>query len=222
MAARHTGQKGVVLPRPAAALAVLLAVSAAGCGGGRDEAREQGPDGPASERLPIPSGTVNGVNGQVGEVLLRDVSFDEPPDRSYDSGDVVRLRFTVFNQAERPDALLGVQTPVASRTTLLYDRDCDGDTEQIDRLQLEGQADVRTPAPGRPDGRERRPHVEVLLEKRLLAGEIAPVTFRFRNAGSTTLQVPVELTGQRNLVDPQPNCGTGASPTTTPSTSSTS
>lgn len=209
--------------RPAAALAVLLALAAAGCGGGRDEAREQGPDGPASEQRPIPSGNINGVNGQVGDVLLRDVSFDEPADRSYDAGDVVKLRFTVFNQAERPDALLGVQTPVASRTTLLYDRDCDGDVEQVDRLQLEGEAAaVRTPAPGRPDGRERRPQVEVLLEKRLLAGSTAPVTFRFRDAGSTTLQVPVELTGQRNLVDPQPNCGTGASPTASPSASATS
>ncbi len=180
---------------------VALALVTAGCAG-NDEEREQAADPPASAAQPFP---VSGVDARVGEVRLLDVSFDEPLDRSYDVGDVARLRFVLHNEAERPDALLEVTTPVGSRTRLLQDRDCDGQVEPVDELTLAAQEPVRTPAPGVPDGLQRSA-VEVLLDQRLLAGETAAVTFRFRNAGSGTVQVPVELTGQRNLEDPDLRC----------------
>lgn len=185
--------------RSAAGLLALVLVATA-CAGD-DEAREQAADPPAAQ--PVPGGNAAGVDARVGEVRLLDVSFDEPPDRSYDVGDVVRMRFVLANEAERPDTLLEVTTPVASRAYLARDRDCDGQAERVEEIPLPAEEPVRTPAPGVPDGPERHSAADVVLDQRLLAGETAPVTFRFRNAGSGTVQVPVELTGQRNVADPQ-------------------
>ncbi len=190
--------------RRSAAGLVALVLVATGCAG-NDEEREQTPDPPGPAAQPFPGGGVNGVNARVGAVRLLDVSFDEPPDRSYDVGDVALLRFVLNNEGVRPDALLAAATPVASRARLLHDRDCDGQVERVDEIPLAAQEAVRTPAPGVPDGPQRSA-VEVVLDQRLLAGETAPVTFRFRNAGSGTVQVPVELTGQRNLEDPDLRC----------------
>ena len=189
--------------RTAAGLVALVLV-AAGCAGA-DEEREQAPGPPAAApaEQPFPGGDVTGVTGRVGQVRLLDVSFDEPLDRSYDVGDVALLRFGLVNEAERPDALLEVTTPVASRARLLHDENCDGQAEGVDEVPLAAQAPVRTPAPGVPDGPESTYAVELVLDERLLAGETAPVTFHFRTAGSGTVQVPVELSGQRNLADPR-------------------
>ncbi len=44
------------------------------------------------------------------------------------------------------------------------------------------------------DGPEPYYRVDIALDEQLSAGEFVPVTFTFANAGSTTVQVPVELT----------------------------
>lgn len=171
----------------AVAVAGCLGVLLTACGGERPNASE-------SEYLH----GAGGVNSRVGEVLLRDVSLDEPEDGLYGAGDAVRLRVTVLNEAERPDTFLGVSTPVAARSYLIVDADCDGTLERVGQLPLPANPQVRSPGPEAPDGPEVFYRVDLLLNRSLRSGESVPVTFAFRNAGSTTVQVPVELTNTPN------------------------
>lgn len=175
-----------VLPAAALVAAVLLT----GCG--------------SEQPLPGETGFLNGAGGvdtRVGPVLLRDVSIDEPDDGVYAPGDLVRLRVTLFNEAATQDALSAVSTPAASDSLLLVDRDCDGTTERVGEVLLPPQPTVRTPAPGVPDGPEVYDAVQLQLDEQLRSGESVPVTFTFREAGSTTVQVPVELSGAPLLAD---------------------
>ncbi len=162
-----------------------LGLALAGCGGERPLESE-------SEFLH----GAGGVNARVGEVLLRDVSIEEPRDTRYRAGEVVRLKVTLFNQAEVPDALLAVSTPAAEVSRLLVDRDCDGTAEIVGRVPLPAMELVRTPAPTVPNGPEVNYRVDLRLDQPLRSGMSVPVTFTFERAGSTTVQVPIELTDQ--------------------------
>ena len=137
-----------------------------------------------------------GVHASVGEVLLRDVSIDEPSDTLYTTGDTARLRLTLFNEAEHPDALTSVTSPAASRTHLLVDRNCDGTAEVVGRIPLPAKALLRTPSVTPPDGPEVNYRVDLLLDEPVRSGLTVPVTFTFERAGSTTVQIPVEQTDQ--------------------------
>ncbi len=162
-----------------------LGLALTGCGAGR----------PVANEAHFLHGA-GGVNTRVGEVLLRDVSIDEPRDTLYQAGDVVRLKVTLFNEAEAPDALVGVSTPAASDTRLLVDRDCDGTAEVVGQVPLPAKALVRTPAPTVPNGPEVNYRVDLRLDQPLRSGLTVPATFTFQHAGSTTVQVPIELTDQ--------------------------
>ncbi len=103
---------------------------------------------------------------------------------------------TLINEAERGDALVRVESPAVAEARLLVDHDCDGQPEVEGRIPLPAQEPVRTPAPGVPDGPEVDYRVDLRRDQPLGSGSTVPVTFTFRNAGSTTLNVPVELSGQ--------------------------
>lgn len=133
-----------------------------------------------------------GNNAQVGEVLLRDVSIDEPAGTTFEAGDIVRLKLTLFNEAEQADALVSVSTAAASAEQILVDRDCDGTPEVVGEVPLPPKPPLRTPDPAVPDGPEVNYRVLLRLDKQLPSGSFVPVTFTFRNAGATTVQVPVE------------------------------
>lgn len=182
--------------RPAAVLTAVVLALATGCGD--DEAA------PLSGEGEFLHGA-DGVHTRVGEVLLRDISVDEPADTEYAAGDVVRLRVTLVNEAERPDALVGVRSTVAADTAVLVDADCDGTFESTGSVPLPAAPAVRTPAVEVPDGPEVPYVVGVRLDEPVPSGSSVPVTFVFRNAGATTVQVPVELTGQP-LVEDDPGC----------------
>ncbi len=134
-----------------------------------------------------------GVQANVGDVLLRDISLDEPADGTYEPGDVARLRLVLFNEASAADALTSVSTPVAADVRLLVDRDCDGTAERTGTVPLPPQPPVARPAPTPPNGPEPYYRVDLLLDRDLRSGEFVPVTFSFANAGTTTVQVPIEL-----------------------------
>jgi hypothetical protein len=142
-----------------------------------------------------------GVHARVGDVLLRDVSLDEPADGSFERGDVARLRLVLFNEAPAADVLTDVSTPVAADVRLLVDADCDGTAERLGAVPLPPQPPVARPAPTPPDGPEPFYRVDVVLDEALRAGESVPVRFTFANAGSTTVQVPVELAAEADRDD---------------------
>ncbi len=136
------------------------------------------------------------MNASVGEVLLRDVSIDEPSDTLYAAGETARLRLTLINEAEQPDALISVTSPAASQAQLIVDRDCDGSAEVTGRIPMPAQPVLRTPSVTTPDGPEVDYRVDLLLDEPVRSGLTVPVTFTFQRAGSTTVQVPVEQTDQ--------------------------
>lgn len=171
----------MTLPRLLPVLAAVALV-VTGCGGA---------DHSGSEAAVVHPGA--GVNSRVGNVLLRDVSIDEPRDATFAPGQVVRLRVTLFNEGDTPDAFLGVTTPIASDTRLVRDANCDGTAEVVSELPLPGQDPVRTPAPGVPNGPEVAYVVQLVLQQAVPSGQSVPVTFAFRQAGTTTVQVPVEV-----------------------------
>lgn len=173
-----------------AVLAGCLGLGLAGCG-------SQHPLESESEFLH----GAGGVNARVGEVLLRDVSIEEPSDTAYVAGRVVRLKVTLFNQAEVRDALVAVSSPAADVSRLQVDQDCDGTAEIVGRVPLPARALIRTPAPGVPNGPEVDYRVDLRLDQSVRAGASVPVTFTFDRAGSTTVQVPVELTDQPLVQD---------------------
>lgn len=168
-----------------ALLAGLLSLALAGCGEER----------PLESEPEFVHGS-GGVHASVGEVLLRDVSIDEPGDTLYAAGDTARLQLTLFNEAEQPDALIGVTSPAASRSQLLVDRDCDGTAEVVGRIPMPAEPLLRTPSVTPPDGPEVNYRVDLLFDEPVRSGLTVPVTFTFEEAGSTTVQVPVEQTDQ--------------------------
>lgn len=176
------------MQRARAGLAALLLVAGVSACGGAEEEVGGGEAGFLHG--------AGGVHTQVGEVLLRDVSIDEPEGSAYRRGDVARLRVTLFNQAEQPDALVGVRSTAAGDIRILVDRDCDGTFESSGEVALPATPAVRTPAPGVPDGPEVNYLVGLRIDQEVDSGSFVPVTFVFRNAGTTTVQVPVELTGR--------------------------
>ena len=170
---------------PVALLAGLLSLALVGCGQER----------PAETEPEFLHGA-GGVNASVGEVLLRDVSIDEPSDTLYAAGDTARLRVTLFNEAEQSDALTDVASPAVSRARLLVDRDCDGTAEVVGRIPLPAQALQRTPSVTPPDGPEVNYRVDLVFDEPVRSGLTVPVTFTFEQAGSTTVQVPIEQTDE--------------------------
>lgn len=161
---------------------LVMTVASTACGGDSDEGESEFLHGAA------------GVHGSVEEVLLRDVSVDEPVDGVYERGDVARLRVVLFNEAPVPDVLTSVSSPVAADVRLLVDADCDGAAERIGSIPLPPQPPVARPDTTPPDGPEPFYRVDVAFDEQVRTGEFIPVTFTFANAGSTTVQVPVELT----------------------------
>lgn len=173
--------------------------------------------GCAQPREESQSGTA-GVNGRVGEVVLRNAVVEPPPDGPWRPGDDAVVRLTLLTEADRPDALLGVRTDNAARVELMADRDCDGSSERVDRIRL--PADGTAPEPG---GADTAYYLRIVdFTREVPAGTTVPLTFTFAEAGQTTLDVPVASGGDGD-VPPPATCAPGPSPTTgtTPATSPT-
>ena len=169
-----------------AALALAALATTAAC--------SQGPDAEDLERAST-AGDLSGTSEDIGDVLLRDVSIDEPEDGLYEPGEVVRLHARLLNKKDVPDVLLDVETDVAAEARLLVDPDCDGEPELVGEIPLPAEPEVRLPgtASDLPDGPEPFYRIDLLLDEPLRAGQSVAVTFTFAVAPEQTLQVPVEV-----------------------------
>jgi copper(I)-binding protein len=130
---------------------------------------------------------VMGVNGQVGDVLLRSVHIEAPPQPAYRVGSDARVWFTVINSGPEPDALVAVTSPVAAAVEIRWDDDCDGRFDTVPALPLA----PAEPAVVDPTG-AAVPFDAYHLRLRgftrdVIAGTNVEVTFRFRRAGPVTL-----------------------------------
>lgn len=162
----------------------------------------------------LESGTM-GANGRVGDVLLRNVFVEAPPEHAWRAGDDASAWLTLLTEGGAPDALVGVRTDSAARVELLADRDCDGEAEPVDRVEV--------PAGGAVDeqgsvGTAYRLRITDFTRE-VLAGTTVPLTFTFEDAGETTVEAPVEASRDGD-VPPPPDCAgpTGPTSATTAST----
>jgi copper(I)-binding protein len=149
----------------------------------------------------LESGTM-GSNGQVGDVVLRNVMVEAPPNHAWRPGDDATVRLTLLSRADRADALVGVRTDAATGVELWADRDCDGVGEQVDRIEVPAEGAV-----DQPGGVDSAYHLRIVgFTRDVLAGTTVPLTFLFEHAGETTLDAMVEATGDGDV--PPPTCGT--------------
>jgi periplasmic copper chaperone A len=153
-------------------LALLLCGTLAGCYASNDpQTLEVTPDTP-------------GVDGAIGAMVLNDVYLDAGD--TVPAGGSVALRAAFTDTSPQPDRLVAVSTPVAASVELLQP---DG-TVSTGGITVpgEGQVDATTgPVLVRLTG----------LTGALSPQAVVPVTFRFENAGSVTLDdVPAAVPTQ--------------------------
>ncbi|MGI8868404.1 MAG: copper chaperone PCu(A)C [Mycobacteriales bacterium] len=117
---------------------------------------------------------VAGSSGTIGNIALRDVGVAPPPKQHYARGESARLTFTVVNSGTEADTLVRVSAALASSVTV------GGGS-----IALPPGASVRVGSGGA---------VVTLtgLRKELRSGESFDMTFAFRDAGATTISVPVD------------------------------
>jgi copper(I)-binding protein len=136
---------------------------------------------PTSDRARI---GLDSVDGQVGQLRLLSVAIASPGARgsTHIAGDSAALLLTIANDGRAEDLLTGASAEAAGQVVFRY-----GDA-LTDR-----QGELPVPAGGVTVLREvTGSHLELSgLRETLRSGFSVPVTFRFRDAGSLTLEVPV-------------------------------
>ncbi|GAA0555276.1 uncharacterized protein DUF461 [Saccharopolyspora erythraea NRRL 2338] len=176
-------------------MALLAVLTAAGCGNPQEV---------------IDSNTV-GSNARVGDVLLRNVHLAATED-PYQPGETATAKLMLFNQAQAPDALVEVESPHAKQVQMLWDRECDGTYERVDRIPLLPEGSVPN-APGQRTGGAPY-HLEISdLSTLVRPGTTFPLTLTFERAGRTTIDAKVQATRDGDA-PPAPPCRTAPAPTT--------
>ncbi len=162
-------------------------------------------------------GGTMGSNGQVGDVVVRNVVVEAPPDQAWRPGDEATVRLTLLSRADQADALVAVRTDAASRVELRADRDCDGTSERVDRIRVPAEGAVAEPGSVDPAYHLRL----VGFTREVLAGTTVPLTFVFERAGETTLDALVEATADGDVPAPPACESPSTSVPTTPTGSGT-
>lgn len=170
----------MILPPPLSALAAGLALCGAtalvACGSTAEE---------------IELGAV-GVEAEVGELALRDVELDNPPDGVYEIGTAARLNLAVVNRGGEDDELVEVSGPAFDAVVI---DDAEPDTQLT--ITIPAGETVYTGSSGDAD------LILVGLDESLLTAETVSVTLTFREAGAVTVDAvvsaPFRLTLDRYL-----------------------
>jgi copper(I)-binding protein len=143
------------------------------------------------------------TRGQIGDIVLGGVAIHAPTGQSYAAGSTAQMSVTVVNNGNSADTLVNVTSPAFSgwavvdnaAATSSSSSTSGGDTG----LTIEPGSAQRLGLAGVGGSAQFSPRTLVLRnlsssEAPLFPGTTLPVTFRFANAGSTTLSVPVQLT----------------------------
>lgn len=156
-------------------LAVALAAGLSGCGA--DEEPQLG---------------AVGVEAAVGDLALRDVELDNPPDGVYEVGSAARLNLAIVNQGRADDHLVAVSGPNFDGVAI---DDAEAGTPL--RITIPAGGTVYTGTSGEAD------LILIGMDEALLSAETIPVTFTFEEAGSVTVgavvSAPLRLTLNRFL-----------------------
>ncbi|MFD1147002.1 copper chaperone PCu(A)C [Saccharothrix hoggarensis] len=146
-----------------------------------------------------PDRGTTGANGQVGDVRLRDVVVEAPPDHAWRPGDAATVRLTLLGPSDEPDVLTGVRSDDAARVELWADADCDGVSERVDTIAVPAANELDTGY-----------HLRLVgFTREVLAGTAVRLTFTFQRAGEVALTALVAVGGDDV---PPPTCGTSTRP----------
>ena len=75
-----------------------------------------------------------GTNARAGAVQLLSVHVDPPPDSAYAAGADAVVCLTLGNGADQPDTLESASGPVAGKTEIRWDDNCDGRYTTVGQL----------------------------------------------------------------------------------------
>lgn len=188
-----------------AAAAVGLGLILGGCGSGQ------------ITQTDTQAAAVNGAMAEVGQVAVRDAQLAYPEGKQpvYKQGSDARLLVTIVNNGARDDQLLDVSSPLFSaskidgnrslpaRTALRSGADPDDHKTQESSASAPASASSSAEAsesaspesaesPAKP-GEQNKVTIELtgLNKPALRPGITIPVQFKFANAGTGTVQVPI-------------------------------
>lgn len=157
---------------------------------------------------------VLGTNARAGAVQLLSVHVDAPPDSTYAAGADAVVWLTLRNGADQPDTLDSVTSPVAGKTEIRWDDNCDGRYTTVGQLILQPAVPLHEPGPSAVPVFDAYRLRLVDLQRQVLAGTTVPITFRFQRAGSVTVNVPVQPSVPR--AEPSTRCVPGPSSSARP------
>ncbi|WP_040339644.1 copper chaperone PCu(A)C [Candidatus Blastococcus massiliensis] len=153
--------------RSQAVLGGLLLTSVVVLGGCGEDEEPAGPGGP-------------GVAASVGDMELRNVRLDNPPDGIYEIGSAALLGVAMVNSGDEDDELVGVSGPDFTGTVV------DEDPASSDPgISIPEGETVFTDGPDGPV------LVIVGLDETLRTAESLEITFTFQEAGEVTVDAPV-------------------------------
>nr|WP_275889310.1 hypothetical protein [Nakamurella flavida] len=128
---------------------------------------------------------IDGANADTGSISIRNVLLAEPErTNGYPAGSDARVLLYVSNIGLNADTLTSVSSSVAGSATI------DGTAEVPPQTLVDMATDTG---------------VQIALEdlnRDVFFGQSIPVTFTFENAGSMTVQVPVEVPTERSTDRP--------------------
>jgi len=174
---RHGNPQRRTVIRPFVAIALLSVTLVVGCF--------------ARPQQVIRSGT-EGTNGQIGEILLRNVLVVPPPDGVYRPGESTVVRFELYNGSDQEEALVGASSGEATLGRLRWDQNCDGDDEIVPRIPILPEGTVPLSPDTRLGGTPY--YLEIVgLTQVVRPGTTLPVSFTFERAGTVTIDALVQV-----------------------------
>lgn len=168
------------MPRVPALLGCAAALVLSGCGAG--------PGAQTAEQVDA----VNGANQEVGPIALRDVALAYPGDDDvfgYEAGEDAPLGVTIVNTSDVADELVAVTSRTAGDVTV------QGQTTIAGGNALASAGIDTGPTSSATSGQSQDGQLRIVLTDLrvpLRPGLNTPVTFRFREAGTVTLPVPID------------------------------
>lgn len=182
----------------AVGLGVILAV--AGCGASQ------------TSQTATQVAAVNGAAGSAQQMLVRDAQLQFPKSGDkYSAGSDAQLILTIVNGGDRPDQLVKVSSPNAASAEISGQSDIPGrfavragddtDDQTGSSQPGAGQSSSAQPsgstspsASAAPGGSTQVGKIRIVLKgltQNIVPGQKIAVAFLFRNAGETTLQLPI-------------------------------
>lgn len=172
-----------------------------------------GKKAPTAEETPA----IDGTNAKIGKLLLREVAIAPPTSGpSYAQGANANLQLVIVNTSGAADSLTGVTTSAAGSITIgsyaATSASASGSSSSSASESSSASSGSSPAAPGgfapvevAPDssvsfgvGAAKSVLVLNSLTNQLFPATVVSVTFQFQNAGSITVQVPVQLTASES------------------------